>query len=182
MDRPFFSPFCRLLRLAGSQWRYSTPPPHGFSRLGYSCLRLLGLPSSYFHTYTSGYWPQWTLHVNILRYSTVQYSATHVAPWKVLMSSQCQYTTHCLSPTSSPQWFRQTSLPNLFRIASPNSVGSDQVTPRVGVLEKAIFAQKIPDILHPLWIQMFSAEFTTARHCSLSSTVWPSPHPLSLLI
>jgi hypothetical protein len=23
-------PFCRLLRLAGSRWRYSTPPPHGF--------------------------------------------------------------------------------------------------------------------------------------------------------
>jgi hypothetical protein len=24
-------PFCRLLRLAGSRWRYSTPPPHGYS-------------------------------------------------------------------------------------------------------------------------------------------------------
>jgi hypothetical protein len=24
-------PFCRLLRLAGSRWRYSTPPPHGNS-------------------------------------------------------------------------------------------------------------------------------------------------------
>jgi hypothetical protein len=24
-------PFRRLLRLAGSRWRYSTPPPHGFS-------------------------------------------------------------------------------------------------------------------------------------------------------
>jgi hypothetical protein len=24
--------FCRLLRLAGSQWRYSTPPPHGAVR------------------------------------------------------------------------------------------------------------------------------------------------------
>jgi hypothetical protein len=23
-------PFCRLLRLAGSRWRYSTPPPHGY--------------------------------------------------------------------------------------------------------------------------------------------------------
>jgi hypothetical protein len=23
--------FCRLLRLAGSGWRYSTPPPHGFN-------------------------------------------------------------------------------------------------------------------------------------------------------
>jgi hypothetical protein len=22
-------PYCRLLRLAGSRWRYSTPPPHG---------------------------------------------------------------------------------------------------------------------------------------------------------
>jgi hypothetical protein len=22
-------PLCRLLRLAGSRWRYSTPPPHG---------------------------------------------------------------------------------------------------------------------------------------------------------
>jgi hypothetical protein len=22
-------PFCRLLRFAGSRWRYSTPPPHG---------------------------------------------------------------------------------------------------------------------------------------------------------
>jgi hypothetical protein len=27
-------PFRRLLRLAGSQWRYSTPPPHG-----YACVR-----------------------------------------------------------------------------------------------------------------------------------------------
>jgi hypothetical protein len=26
-------PFRRLLRLAGSRWRYSTPPPHGFSAL-----------------------------------------------------------------------------------------------------------------------------------------------------
>jgi hypothetical protein len=24
-------PFCRLLRLAGLRWRYSTPPPHGIS-------------------------------------------------------------------------------------------------------------------------------------------------------
>jgi hypothetical protein len=30
MARPFLVPFRRLLRLAGSQWRYSTPPPHGF--------------------------------------------------------------------------------------------------------------------------------------------------------
>jgi hypothetical protein len=34
-SRPYFTvsdlrlPFCHLLRLAGSQWRYSTPPPHG---------------------------------------------------------------------------------------------------------------------------------------------------------
>jgi hypothetical protein len=26
----FLVPFRRLLRLAGSRWRYSTPPPHGF--------------------------------------------------------------------------------------------------------------------------------------------------------
>jgi hypothetical protein len=26
-------PFCRLLRLAGLRWRYSTPPPHGSLRL-----------------------------------------------------------------------------------------------------------------------------------------------------
>jgi hypothetical protein len=26
-------PFCRLLRLAGSRWRYSIPPPHGISPL-----------------------------------------------------------------------------------------------------------------------------------------------------
>jgi hypothetical protein len=30
MARPFLAPFRRLLRLAGSRWRYSTPPPHGF--------------------------------------------------------------------------------------------------------------------------------------------------------
>jgi hypothetical protein len=24
-----YFPFCRLLRLVGSRWRYSTPPPHG---------------------------------------------------------------------------------------------------------------------------------------------------------
>jgi hypothetical protein len=30
-------PFCRLLRLAGLRWRYSTPPPHG--NVAY-CLRL----------------------------------------------------------------------------------------------------------------------------------------------
>jgi hypothetical protein len=34
-SRPHFTvselrlPLCRLLRLAGQQWRYSTPPPHG---------------------------------------------------------------------------------------------------------------------------------------------------------
>jgi hypothetical protein len=26
-------PFCFLLRLAGSRWRYSTPPPHGYTAL-----------------------------------------------------------------------------------------------------------------------------------------------------
>jgi hypothetical protein len=26
-------PFCRLLRLAGLRWRYSTPPPHGEDRI-----------------------------------------------------------------------------------------------------------------------------------------------------
>jgi hypothetical protein len=31
MARPFLVPFRRLLWLAGSRWRYSTPPPHGFS-------------------------------------------------------------------------------------------------------------------------------------------------------
>jgi hypothetical protein len=29
MARPFLVPFRRLLRLVGSRWRYSTPPPHG---------------------------------------------------------------------------------------------------------------------------------------------------------
>jgi hypothetical protein len=29
MAWPFLVPFRRLLRLAGSRWRYSTPPPHG---------------------------------------------------------------------------------------------------------------------------------------------------------
>jgi hypothetical protein len=33
MARPFLVPFRRLLRLAGSRWRYSTPPPHGFGFL-----------------------------------------------------------------------------------------------------------------------------------------------------
>jgi hypothetical protein len=28
----FLVPFRRLLRLAGSRWRYSTPPPHGFGQ------------------------------------------------------------------------------------------------------------------------------------------------------
>jgi hypothetical protein len=32
MARPFLVPFRRLLRLAGSRWRYSTPPPHGFAQ------------------------------------------------------------------------------------------------------------------------------------------------------
>jgi hypothetical protein len=31
MAWPFLVPFRRLLRLAGSRWRYSTPPPHGFT-------------------------------------------------------------------------------------------------------------------------------------------------------
>jgi hypothetical protein len=30
MAWPFLAPFRRLVRLAGSRWRYSTPPPHGF--------------------------------------------------------------------------------------------------------------------------------------------------------
>jgi hypothetical protein len=45
MARPFLVPFCRLLRLAGSRWRYSTPPPHGLNsgniRRTYSWLRWL---------------------------------------------------------------------------------------------------------------------------------------------
>jgi hypothetical protein len=28
-------PFCVLLRLAGQRWGYSTPPPHGYSRINY---------------------------------------------------------------------------------------------------------------------------------------------------
>jgi hypothetical protein len=32
-DAAFLVPFNRLLRLAGSRWRYSTPPPHGLSRV-----------------------------------------------------------------------------------------------------------------------------------------------------
>jgi hypothetical protein len=32
-------PFRRLLRLAGSRWRYTTPPPHGSSPLLLSCKR-----------------------------------------------------------------------------------------------------------------------------------------------
>jgi hypothetical protein len=32
-------PFRRLIRLAGSRWRYSTPPPHGFSLVYFSFLR-----------------------------------------------------------------------------------------------------------------------------------------------
>jgi hypothetical protein len=51
--RPYFTvsdlrlPFHRLLRLAGSRWRYSTPPPHGFcvySRMN-SVSYLLGVPN-----------------------------------------------------------------------------------------------------------------------------------------
>jgi hypothetical protein len=35
MARPFLAPFRRLLRLAGSRWRYSTPPPYGFDQLSF---------------------------------------------------------------------------------------------------------------------------------------------------
>jgi hypothetical protein len=31
-------PFCRLLRLAGLRWRYSTPPPHGKINCNHFCL------------------------------------------------------------------------------------------------------------------------------------------------
>jgi hypothetical protein len=34
-------PFRRLLRLAGSRWRYSIPPPHGFSTYCLVCLHSL---------------------------------------------------------------------------------------------------------------------------------------------
>jgi hypothetical protein len=34
-------PFRRLLRLAGSRWRYSTPPPHGGQVLRLACIILL---------------------------------------------------------------------------------------------------------------------------------------------
>jgi hypothetical protein len=37
MARPFLFPFRRLLRLAGSRWKYSTPRPHGLlKRLSFS--------------------------------------------------------------------------------------------------------------------------------------------------
>jgi hypothetical protein len=38
MARPFLAPFRRLLRLAGSRWRYSTPPSHGLVHLGIPAL------------------------------------------------------------------------------------------------------------------------------------------------
>jgi hypothetical protein len=41
-------PFRRLLRLAGSRWRYSTPPPHG-------CMRLCVVSSAYIGVMWTGY-------------------------------------------------------------------------------------------------------------------------------
>jgi hypothetical protein len=32
-------PFCHLLRLAGSRWRYSTPPPHRYDSCSINCLQ-----------------------------------------------------------------------------------------------------------------------------------------------
>jgi hypothetical protein len=41
MARPFLAPFRRLLRLAGSRWRYSSPPPHGLWNYLAVCLCIL---------------------------------------------------------------------------------------------------------------------------------------------
>jgi hypothetical protein len=48
MARPFLVPFRRLLRLAGSRWRYSTPPPHGLllSLLMFMCFSVVQHESS----------------------------------------------------------------------------------------------------------------------------------------
>jgi hypothetical protein len=46
MVRPFLAPFRRLLRLAGSRRRYSTPPPHGFADI-HNCILSLFLIASF---------------------------------------------------------------------------------------------------------------------------------------
>jgi hypothetical protein len=48
MARPFLVPFRRLLRLAGSQWRYSTPPPHGLPLL-------VGTEAPFYFAYPGSY-------------------------------------------------------------------------------------------------------------------------------
>jgi hypothetical protein len=48
MARPFLVPFRRLLRLAGSRWRYSTPPPHGFVAVRLLCFLLFFTHDHYF--------------------------------------------------------------------------------------------------------------------------------------
>jgi hypothetical protein len=50
MARSFLVPFRRLLRLAGSRWRYSTPPPHGFWSL-----LLMNLWLNWMHEWTPFY-------------------------------------------------------------------------------------------------------------------------------
>jgi hypothetical protein len=51
----WYFPFRRLLRLTGSRWRYSTPPPHGYSvllcLLLFNCLPEVGSGRSVYYSY-----------------------------------------------------------------------------------------------------------------------------------
>jgi hypothetical protein len=78
MARPFLAPFCRLLRLAGSRWRYSTPPPHGFGQESVRIREVL-LPSNsidVLHGFPPHLEPILTLYPN----SHVALHASHALP------------------------------------------------------------------------------------------------------
>jgi hypothetical protein len=95
--KPYFTvsdlrlPFSSLLRLAGSRWRYSTPPPHGFSlsfslNRSYSSLYTLGTdriintsPNSYYIVASCSYrTDRVLLHCYVLRICCDHYIATAV--------------------------------------------------------------------------------------------------------
>jgi hypothetical protein len=57
-------PFRRLLLLAGSRWRYSTPPPHGSNCQLFLASRFIasGRTTQKTHSLTSNAWSQNCLH------------------------------------------------------------------------------------------------------------------------
>jgi hypothetical protein len=73
-------PFCRLLRLTGVWWRYSTPPPHGSPSNRYPIVPYIYLARTTYKTQ----FPLYCCHVKGRGYLPAVYCCLHSLPWECL--------------------------------------------------------------------------------------------------